>query len=66
MHEEVPILPIALGALGLLYFGYEVNRQRHKLRRIFNVFDKEESVVAAALEHLVDSGQLKAFVGKHV
>ena len=46
MNEEVPFLPILIGALGVLYFGYEVDRQRHKLRKVFNVFDKEESIVA--------------------
>jgi hypothetical protein len=60
--EEIPIVPILVGALGLVYFGYEVERQRHKLRQIFNVFDREESEIAAALESMVASGQLKPFV----
>jgi hypothetical protein len=59
--EDIPIVPIIVGALGLLYFGYEVNRQRHKLRQIFNVFDREESEIATMLEHLVESGQLKQY-----
>jgi hypothetical protein len=62
MNEEIPILPIVVGVLGVMYFGYEIDRQRHKLRAIFNVFDREESVVAAALEALVESGQLKPYV----
>jgi hypothetical protein len=60
--EEIPILPIIVGALGLLYFGYEVEKQRHKLRQIFNVFDREESEIAAMLEAMVESGQLKQYV----
>ena len=60
--EEIPILPIIMGALGLLYFGYEVEKQRHKLRQIFNVFDREESEIAAMLETMVESGQLKPYV----
>jgi hypothetical protein len=60
--EEIPILPIIVGALGLLYFGYEVEKQRHKLRQIFNVFDREESEIAAMLETMVESGQLKQYV----
>jgi hypothetical protein len=60
--EEIPILPIIVGALGLLYFGYEVEKQRHKLRQIFNVFDREESEIAAMLEAMVESGELKPFV----
>ena len=60
--EELPIVPILVGALGVLYFGYEVDRQRNKLRAIFNVFDREESVIATALEALVESGQLKPYI----
>jgi hypothetical protein len=59
--EEIPIVPIVIGALGLLYFGYEVEKQRNKLRQIFNVFDREESEIAALLEHMVESGQLKRY-----
>jgi hypothetical protein len=32
--EEIPIVPLIVGTLALLYFGYEVERQRHKLRKI--------------------------------
>jgi hypothetical protein len=60
--EEIPFVPIIVGALGILYFGYEVERQRHKLRQIFNVFDREESEIASMLESMVESGQLKPFV----
>ncbi len=59
--EEVPIVPILVGALGLLYFGYEVERQRDKLRQVFNIFDREESEIAAILEKMVESGELKPF-----
>ena len=55
-------MPTIVGALALLYFGYEVERQRHKLRQIFNVFDREESEIAAMLETMVESGQLKPYV----
>ena len=59
MGEDVPLLPIILGSLVLLYFGTEVERRRHKLRKVFNTFDRDESVVADALQRLVESGQLK-------
>lgn len=59
--EEIPILPLVVGAIGLLYFGYEVEKQRHKLRQIFNVFDREESEIATMLEAMVESGQLKPY-----
>jgi hypothetical protein len=61
MNEDMPILPLLLGGLVLLYFGIEVERQRGKLRKVFNVFDKEESVVAEALERLVNSGELQPY-----
>jgi hypothetical protein len=59
--EEIPIVPIVVGSLALLYFGYEIERQRHKLRQIFNVFDREESEIATALETMVAGGHLKPF-----
>lgn len=45
--------------LVLFYFGYEIERRRNKLRQVFNVFDREESEIAAMLEVMVESGQLK-------
>ena len=64
MNEEgIPILPLLIGSLILCYFGLEVNRQRNKLRSIFNVFDREESAIAAVLEQWVEDGDLKPFGG---
>ena len=41
MNEEgIPIFPLLVASLVLCYFGLEVNRQRNKLRSIFNVFDR--------------------------
>ena len=62
MNEEVPILPVVLGTLILAYFGLEVSRQRNKLRAIFNVVDRQESKIAATLEQMVMSGELKPHV----
>ncbi len=63
MNEEgVPILPLLIASLVLCYFGLEVNRQRNKLRSIFNVFDREESAIADVLEQWVESGELKPLV----
>jgi hypothetical protein len=64
MNEEggFPILPFLIGALILAYFGIEVNRQRNKLRSIFNVVDRQESKIAAVLEQMVESGELKPYV----
>jgi hypothetical protein len=65
MNEEVSILEIVVLAGLAVYFGYEINRRRNKLRRVFNVFDKRESKIAQALESLVASGQLKPYVPGH-
>jgi hypothetical protein len=62
MNEEVPIFPLVIGACVALFLGYEINRRRNKLRKIFNTFDKQESTIAQALESLVESGQLRPYV----
>lgn len=62
MNEEVPMLPLIVGSLLAMFLGYEINRRRHKLRKIFNTFDKEESKIARALEQMVASGQLRPYV----
>jgi hypothetical protein len=62
MNEEIPILPAVLGTCVALFLGYEINRRRHKLRKVFNTFDKQESKIADALEHMVESGQLRPYV----
>lgn len=62
MNEEISILPIVVGALAVLYFGYEVDRRRHQLRETFDVFDKRESTIAQALELMVESGELRPYV----
>jgi hypothetical protein len=61
MNEDIPILPLVVGVLGLFYFGYEVERRRHKLRQIFNVFDRQESEIASKLEEMVESGRLAPY-----
>jgi hypothetical protein len=67
MNEDIPIVPMLVGAVGLFYFGYEIERRRHKLRQIFNVFDRQESKIAEMLELMVESGQLKPYLaGEHV
>lgn len=62
MNEEVQILPLLLGAGVAVYLGFEIDRRRTKLRKVFNTFDKQESTIAGALESLVESGQLKPYV----
>ncbi len=62
MNEEVPILPLVVGSCIALFLGFEINRRRNKLRKVFNTFDKQESVIAQALESLVESGELRPYV----
>jgi hypothetical protein len=62
MNEEFPILPAVVGTCIALFLGYEINRRRNKLRMVFNIFDKQESKIAEALEGMVESGQLKPYV----
>jgi hypothetical protein len=62
MNEEISITPIVVGALAVLYVGYEIERRRHQLRETFNVFNKQESTIAQALELMVESGQLRPYV----
>jgi hypothetical protein len=62
MNEEIQIMPIVVGTLGVLYLAYELEKRRHHLREVFNVFDKQESLVGEALEILVETGQLKPYV----
>ncbi|MDR3620102.1 MAG: hypothetical protein P4L85_12185 [Paludisphaera borealis] len=64
-ESEVPVLPLLLGSLILVYFGIEVNRQRNKLRKLFNVFDRDESQIASLLETWVDAGELTAYKPAH-
>ncbi len=64
MDEEFPILPVVVGVLIAGWLGFELNRQRHRLREVFDVFDKSESVVAAALEGMVARGELKPYAPK--
>ena len=65
MNEEMPVLPLVLIAGLGLFLGYEINRRRNKLRKIFNVFDKQESKIAHALEAMVASGQLRPYISSH-
>jgi hypothetical protein len=65
MNEDIPILPVVLIAGLGLFLGYEINRRRNKLRKIFNIFDKQESKIAHALEAMVASGQLRPYSSSH-
>jgi hypothetical protein len=61
MNEDISVVPLLVGAFALVYFGYEVERRRHKLRQIFNVFDRQESEIATMLVEMVESGRLEPY-----
>ncbi len=65
MNEEIPILPLVIGTCLGLYLGYEINRRRNKLRKVFFTFDRQESKIAQALELMVESGQLRPYAPEH-
>jgi hypothetical protein len=60
--EDMPLVPLIIGAILVATVGYETRRRRDRLRQIFNVFDKKESKVAEALEAMVKNGQLKPYI----
>jgi hypothetical protein len=60
--EDVPFVPILIGAVLVVCVAYETRRRRDRLREVFYLFDRAESKVADALESMVKSGQLKPFV----
>jgi hypothetical protein len=62
MNEEIPVLPLVVASCIGLFLGYEINRRRNNLRKVFNTFDKQESKIAKALELMVESGQLRPYV----
>lgn len=61
MDEEIPILPAILGLLVAGWLGFELSRERSRLRETFNVFDKPESKIAQVLEEMVARGDLKPY-----
>lgn len=61
MDEEIPILPAIVGLLLAGWLGFELSRERSRLRETFNVFDKPESKIAGVLEEMVARGELKPY-----
>lgn len=62
MNEELPLMPLVIGGLVVAYLGFEIEAQRSKLRDVFNVIDKKDSMIADALEEMVSNGRLKPYV----
>ena len=59
--EEV--MSLVLGALAVGYLVYEVERRRRKLHELWDVLDDDDAVITAALQDMVESGELQPFAG---
>jgi hypothetical protein len=57
------VLSLVLGALALGYLVYEIERRRRKLHDLWDVLDGEDAVITDTLEDMVESGELRPFVG---
>ena len=56
-------LSLFLGVLAIGYLVYEIDRRQRKLHDIWDVLDGEDAVLTAALEDMVESGELQPFAG---
>jgi hypothetical protein len=58
------IFSMVLGALALGYIAYEIERRRRLLHDLWDVVDGEDAIITAALEDLVESGELLPYTGE--
>jgi hypothetical protein len=56
-------LTIFMSALAVGYLVYEIERRRRKLHDVFDVLDADDAHIAAALEDMVASGELRPYRG---
>jgi hypothetical protein len=56
-------LSLFLGVLAIGYLVYEIDRRQRKLHDIWDVLDGEDAVLTAALEDMVERGELQPFAG---
>jgi hypothetical protein len=56
-------LSLFLGVLAIGYLVYEIDRRQRKLHDIWDVLDGEDAVLTAALEDMVERGELRPFAG---
>lgn len=61
MGNASEAMTLFFGAVMLAAVGYEINRRRKSLREIYDVLDKDTKHIAAQLEDLVNTGQLKPY-----
>jgi hypothetical protein len=56
-------MSLVLGALAVGYLVYEIERRRRKLHELWDVLDDDDAVITAALQDMVESGELQPFAG---
>ena len=57
------VVSLVLGVLAIGYLVYEIDRRQRKLHDIWDVLDGEDAVLTAALEDMVERGELRPFAG---
>ena len=57
------VVSLVLGALALGYLFYEIERRRRRLHDLWDVLDGEDAMLTAALEEMVESGELRPYAG---
>jgi hypothetical protein len=58
MGQVSEAITMTFGIVLMVAIGYEVRRQRRRLRALYNVLDAEDRSVVAELDSLVASGAL--------
>jgi len=56
-------MSLVLGALAVGYLVYEIERRRRKLHELWDVLDDDDAVITAALQDMVERGELQPFAG---
>jgi hypothetical protein len=54
------IVPAIIAGLLLFCLGYEVERRRSHLRRVFGLLDRDELKLVGLLDEMVEKGELRA------
>jgi hypothetical protein len=56
------VVPAIVAGLILACLGYEVERRRTRLRRVFGLLDRDELRLVGVLDAMVESGEIKAMI----
>jgi hypothetical protein len=55
------IVPAIVAGLLLACLGYEVERRRSRLRRVFGILDRDELKLVGHLDAMVETGEIRAW-----